>query len=44
MDKELKLLRLMQLSDSAEEKEVTLVEYGGARFVFDHNGLVNGAL
>ena len=30
--------------EPGEEKEVTLVEYGGARTVFGHNGLVNGAL
>src|SRR5436853_1723509 len=30
--------------EPGEEKEVTLVEYGGARAVFGHNGLVNGAL
>ena len=30
--------------EPGEEKEVVLVEYGGARAVFGHNGLVNGAL
>jgi urease subunit beta len=30
--------------EPGEEKEVRLVEYGGARVVFGHNGLVNGAL
>lgn len=30
--------------EPGEEKEVTLVEFGGARAVFGHRGLVNGAL
>ena len=30
--------------EPGEEKEVTLVEFGGARRVFGHNGRVNGAL
>jgi urease subunit beta len=30
--------------EPGEEKEVMLVEYGGARVVFGHNGLVNGEL
>ena len=30
--------------EPGEEKEVALVEFGGARVVFGHNGLVNGAL
>jgi urease beta subunit len=30
--------------EPGEEKEVTLVEFAGARSVFGHNGLVNGAL
>src|SRR3982751_1970541 len=30
--------------EPGEEKEVMLVEYGGARVVHGHNGLVNGAL
>jgi urease beta subunit len=30
--------------EPGEEKEVTLVNFGGARKVFGHNGRVNGAL
>ena len=30
--------------EPGEEKEVTLVTFGGARRIFGHNGLVNGAL
>jgi urease beta subunit len=30
--------------EPGEEKEVALVEFGGARRVFGHRGLVNGAL
>jgi len=30
--------------EPGEEKEVTLVAFGGARRVFGHHGLVNGAL
>jgi urease beta subunit len=30
--------------EPGEEKEVTLVEFGGARRVFGHRGLVNGSL
>ena len=30
--------------EPGEEKEVTLVAFGGARRIFGHNGLVNGAL
>jgi urease beta subunit len=30
--------------EPGEEKEVTLVDYAGARVVFGHNGLTNGAL
>jgi urease subunit beta len=30
--------------EPGEEKEVSLVEFGGARVVFGHNGRVNGAL
>jgi urease subunit beta len=30
--------------EPGEEKEITLVEYGGARVVYGHNALVNGAL
>src|SRR5215207_9442279 len=30
--------------EPGEEKEVSLVEFGGARRVFGHRGLVNGAL
>lgn len=30
--------------EPGEEKEIALVEYGGARIVFGHNGLVNGEL
>jgi urease subunit beta len=30
--------------EPGEEKEVTLVEFGGMRRVFGHRGLVNGAL
>lgn len=30
--------------EPGEEKEVTLVEFAGARVVFGHNGAVNGAL
>src|ERR1043165_5115968 len=28
--------------EPGEEKEVTLVDFGGERIVFGHNGLVNG--
>ncbi|SRR5713226_5542711 len=30
--------------EPGEEKEVTLVDFGGARRIFGHNGLINGAL
>jgi urease subunit beta len=30
--------------EPGEEKEVTLVDFAGARRVFGHNGLINGAL
>src|SRR3979409_2666889 len=30
--------------DAGEEKEVMLVTFGGARRIFGHNGLINGAL
>src|SRR5712692_7417501 len=30
--------------EPGEEKEVTLVTFGGARRIFGHNGLVNGRL
>ena len=30
--------------EPGEEKEVTLVEFGGARRVYGHRGLVNGSL
>ena len=30
--------------EPGEEKEVALVDFGGARRIFGHNGLVNGAL
>jgi urease beta subunit len=30
--------------EPGEEKEVPLVDYGGNRVVFGHNGLVNGSL
>jgi urease subunit beta len=30
--------------EPGEEKEVALVNFGGARRIFGHNGLVNGAL
>src|SRR4051812_16726119 len=30
--------------EPGEEKEVMLVEYGGARVLYGHNGLVNGPL
>ena len=30
--------------EPGDEKEVTLVDFGGARRIFGHNGLVNGAL
>jgi urease beta subunit len=30
--------------EPGEEKEVTLVAFGGARRIFGHNGLVNGEL
>ncbi|MBI3696069.1 MAG: urease subunit beta [Acidobacteria bacterium] len=30
--------------EPGEEKEVTLVEFAGARAVYGHNGLVNGPL
>jgi urease subunit beta len=30
--------------EPGEEKEVELVDFGGARRIFGHNGLVNGAL
>ena len=30
--------------EPGEEKEVPLVAFAGARFVYGHNGLVNGAL
>lgn len=30
--------------EPGEEKEVALVEYGGARIVCGHNGLIGGAL
>jgi urease subunit beta len=30
--------------EPGEEKEIRLVEYGGARVMHGHNGLVNGAL
>jgi|SRR5437868_3490266 len=30
--------------EPGEEKEVTLVEFGGARAVYGHSGAVNGAL
>ena len=30
--------------EPGEEKEVLLVEFGGARRIFGHNGLINGAL
>ncbi|HEX8143079.1 MAG TPA: urease subunit beta [Pyrinomonadaceae bacterium] len=30
--------------EPGEEKEIALVDYAGARIVFGHNGLVNGAL
>src|ERR1700694_4188596 len=30
--------------EPGEEKEIPLVDFGGARRIFGHNGLVNGAL
>ena len=30
--------------EPGEEKEVALVDFGGARRIFGHNGLVNGGL
>lgn len=30
--------------EPGEEKEVTLVEFGGARVIYGHNGLVGGSL
>ena len=30
--------------EPGEEKEIALVEYGGARVIFGHNAMVNGAL
>jgi urease beta subunit len=30
--------------EPGEEKDVTLVAFGGARVMYGHNGLVNGAL
>ena len=30
--------------EPGEEKEVTLVDFGGARRIFGHHGLINGAL
>ena len=30
--------------EPGEEKEITLVEFAGARIVYGHNGRVNGAL
>jgi len=30
--------------EPGEEKEVTLVTFGGARVIYGHNGLVNGTL
>ena len=30
--------------EPGEEKDVTLVDFAGARRVFGHNGLINGAL
>ena len=30
--------------EPGEEKEVTLVAFGGARIIYGHNGLVNGPL
>ena len=30
--------------EPGEEKEVALVDFGGARRIFGHNGMVNGAL
>jgi urease beta subunit len=30
--------------EPGEEKAVALVEFGGARRIFGHNGLINGAL
>ena len=30
--------------EPGEEKEVALVDFGGARRIFGHNGLINGAL
>src|SRR5882762_2633952 len=30
--------------EPGEEKEVTLVDFGGGRRIFGHNGLINGAL
>jgi urease beta subunit len=30
--------------EPGEEKEITLVEFGGSKIIYGHNGLVNGAL
>jgi urease beta subunit len=30
--------------EPGEEKEITLVEFGGDKIIYGHNGLVNGAL
>lgn len=30
--------------EPGEEKEVSLVEFGGSKIIYGHNGLVNGAL
>ena len=30
--------------EPGEEKEITLVEFGGNKIIYGHNGLINGAL